>query len=443
MRESRHQTGRYLGAVLTAALIAGAAGLAGCAVVESQRVPGVASDPELGTSCASGLGSYALPRAYLRVEVGQAGTAKPGLVKLTADQDLPVQVVRHPDPSLAFCLHYANSYAADDKIDIIKWPVTIPQNSKEKKGAFLGAVTVNATDQSVYIINSLIRALFIALSGSPEFPGRQALLTAPPKILADLEYDPFDPVESASVNARLSKYGYCLVLEGYTFDITRVNVAQYCNHPERYGRVQTMVTKAYAHVSAEPMNPLLPGIHYRPQYPYRLITFERSDRTGRWEISRTDTVQLENMSPVMTLSVDRAAFASRSAYFLFKEGALQTACVSKTSELEGFVKIPLEVSRSIVDLPATLVKVQIDQFQGQEALAKVQQQLYLAQQAQIDAAMGKTYEPPSGTDTSVSTHKTSFDFGAPADLEAFKTAVATYPTDVLSGKLKTLCGGSS
>jgi hypothetical protein len=439
-RVQRKRTAPHARVTVAAILLAGSAALAACTVVESYRIPAVASDPERGTPCASRLGSYSLPRGLLRVQVGTtAESKKPGIVKLDT-VDVPVKVIRHPDPALTFCLDHVSSYTADDKIDVVKWPVT--DTSVSTKGSILGAMTVNATDQSVYIINSLIRALFIFVSGDPNFTTRRALITSPVATLADLEYDPFNPTESASINARLSKLGYCLVLESYTFDTKRVGLDQYCNNPERYGQVPTMVTKAYMRVAAEPMNPKLPGIHYRPRYPYRLMIFYRSDRTGRWELDRMDTVELENMSPVMTLAVGRSTFAARSAYFLFEEGALKTACVSKGSELEGFVKIPLEISRAIVELPGAIFKIQIDQFSNLDALAKVEQQLFLAQKAQIAAALGGTYTaPPNSPTTYTDQNPTVTGIALPGTFgTGWKLDHRTYP-DVLGEKLSELCSG--
>jgi hypothetical protein len=433
---------------LAAVLLAGSSALVACSVAESYRIPAVATDLQQGTPCASKLGSYSLPRAHLRIQVGEVTGKKPGIVRLTSRSDMPVKVVRHPDPALAFCLDHIDSYTADDKIDVVKWPLAAAtgESAEElaaRKGPFLGALTFNAKDQSVYIINSLVRSLFIFLSGKSDFAPRRSLIDTPTSILADLEFDPFNPNESASVNARLSKLGYCLLLEGYTFDMTRVSVDQYCNNPERYGTAApALVTKAYMRVAAEPVSPRLPGVHYRPRYPYRLLTLERVDGTGQWNVSRMDTVELENMSPVMTLGVGRAVFAARSTYFLFDEGALLTACISKTSELEGFVKIPLEISRSIVELPAAIFSVRINQFEKAEELAKVQQQLYLAQQAQIAAAVsGNPYEKPKDSNDKYQDNypklNIAFDktFGA-----AWKTAPAPYPK-LFDKDLQKLCSG--
>src|SRR5262245_36524813 len=326
---AEHDGARLPRLPLLAGLVLIAAIVTSCTVMESQRITPEATDLAFGTQCASRLGSYSLPRAHLRIQVGQAAgeNAKPRIVayKVNGQPDRSVQTIRHPDQALTFCLDHVNSYFSDDKISIIKWPLieadvtqeTKRQEVRDQRGSFLGAVSVNATDQSVYIINTLIRAIFIVLSGDKDFgEGRRALLDTAAVILADLEYDPFNPLESATVNARLSKLGFCLVLEGYTFDTSQASIDQYCNNPESYSAVTAIVTKAYMRVAAIPLDPRLPGIHYRPRYPYRLFTFQKTDRQGpeRWSLSRMDTVELENMSPVMTLKIDRAAFAARSAY---------------------------------------------------------------------------------------------------------------------------------
>jgi hypothetical protein len=179
------------------------------------------------------------------------------------------------------------------------------------------------------------------------------------------------------------------------------------------------------------------------------MIFQRPDRRGRWELGRMETVELENASPVMTLAIGRAAFGRRSAYFLFDEGTLLTACLSKTSEIEGFVEIPLEISRSLVELPGAIFKVRIDQFKGLNELAQVQQALFQAQKAQMAAAAGGTYVPPPNTSkdfddeiykkalAATASYKMKTDFGAGWNIPAAKVE---YPT-VLGQDLDRLCRG--
>ena len=188
--------------------------------MDSSRIDPIIAhgDAEPAVLCKSDLGSYALPKAFLHVKVQRADRdSAPEIVTFpstgTFSANNPVEVRRHPDRSLVFCLDYLSSALSHDVIQVKKWP--IDKTAQDRKSSFLGAVIVNAQDRTVFVIEALLRALFIAVSGDPDFQPRTGNAA---ETLADLEYDPFDPRESAEVNTRLSRLGYCLVLEGFTFD---------------------------------------------------------------------------------------------------------------------------------------------------------------------------------------------------------------------------------
>jgi hypothetical protein len=365
---------------------------AACGVAESYRIA-LDAPPGSGVACRSTLGSYALPKAHLQVLIQQPPAGRPEIAMQGPEGAAtdPVAVVRHPDPSLIFCLdHLASAFAADN-ITVKKWR---SDSAEESKSPFLGAVTFNATDETAYIINALLRSLFILGTGDPDFAPRTTV--QPAEQLADLVYDPFDPIDSAGVNARLTKLGFCFVLEDYTFDTSRVGIQAYCDAPELHGAQPSRVAAAYLSAASTPANPHQPGLFYRPRHPYRLSIYSKADpgRRAPWRLSRTFTVELENMSPVLSLGISRAIFAGRNASFVFDQGTLLNACVAKSSELEGFVEIPLEIAKSIVEVPASIVKVRIGQAENEKLLLQTESLLYAAQKAQLEAITKGTYGSP-------------------------------------------------
>jgi hypothetical protein len=104
---------------------------------------------------------------------------------------------------------------------------------------------------------------------------------------------------------------------------------------------------------------------------------------------QSTTVQLENMSPVISLGITRAMFAGKRVNFIFEAGALKTVCLSKTSELQGFVEIPLAISKAIVAVPESIVSVQIGRLSDQRNLIQAQQKLYNFQQAYLQTLAGQ------------------------------------------------------
>lgn len=374
--------------------------LAACSVAESQRfsvkkpvvsqamfdedaaVMAYASAP-----CTSPLGSYALPKAFLHIKIGQKDANTPPEIMPGAG-DAPIEVVRRADNSLVFCLDHLSSAFADEKISVSKWPA---DKTGTEKGSLLSAVMVNVTDQTAFIVRAFLRTLFIGITGKPDF--RSAL--TPEQIVADLEIDPFDQRDMAVANARLTKLGYCVVLKDFGFP-SDVSVQNYCSAPLVHGMQLTQVSKAYAKAATTAANPHLPGVMYRPRMPYRLLLFHKRDPKGRgpWLLSQMINVELENLSPVLSLGIDRGVFSGKNVNFIFSEGTLQHACVSKSSELEGFVAIPLEIAKSIVSVPASIVAVRINQIDAKKQLAGLERQLFQIQRVHLAKLAGEEAEIP-------------------------------------------------
>jgi hypothetical protein len=450
--------------------------LAACSsVADSTRIDFADAPPAAGPACDSALGSYALPKAFLEIQVAQTAPAPPDIGPVTVNgSPFPVNILRHADHNYIFCLDYLKSPLSDDNIQVIKWPTaaanpvngTNNQNVRQSvqgsaissfisaqssKEAFLGAVTFNVTDQTAYIIEALIRSGFILASGNANFATRAAAV-GQTQMLADLEYDPFDRAESAAVNARLQKLGICLVLEIYTFE-PRIGLDNYCNDPMRYGTQSTLYTKAYRKAEETPANPHWPGLLYRPRYPYKLYIFRKTDPRGprQWQLSQAVTLRLENLSPVMSLGVTRAVFAGKNMSFVFNEGALQTACVAKTSEIDGFMQIPLQVAKSLVALPASIASVQIGNANSQAQLAKAEQQYYLMQRAYLLNMMGQTGTAPTGAPTTAtqptlpdpSNFTTPSDLVPAPDILTANSPIPSYGSDLFQNQLDSICQGKS
>lgn len=283
----KSKTGGPLAAALLLLCSLGASFLAsGCNVADSSRMTyvDVVSAP---AGCNSELGFYALPKAYLHVRVGKNAANALDFVA-TKDATVPVEVNLHPDPAFVYCLNFRSSPLSDDKVDIVKAPSGGTDQSL--KTPFLAAVTVNATDQTSYIVQALIRAATVAIGG------RTFVGTATTEIFADVEYDPFDQRESSEVNERLSKLGYCLILDGYTYSGS-AQPEQYCSVPKRFAGGSSAYAKAYALYEGPTGEPPVGGIFYKPRMPYRLSIYRKSDPGGpdRWLLAYTTTVNLENI----------------------------------------------------------------------------------------------------------------------------------------------------
>jgi len=388
-----------LAVVLCAAAMAGACSVADSFHVDTAGIDASGYSPAVPTLCRSALGSYALPKTFLKVTVSSTAGAAPDLVPP------PAPVVR-ADKSLTFCLDHIADPLADDDIRIIKasgqldpsygeldpkkadpTKVTLGQytdaGNKDYGSQILQWVVSNTVDQSEYIAKTLVRTAFIGLSGKAGFtplgranetPGQPA----PATIIVSFEYDPFDPAQSALHNQTLRDLGYCLVLENFTFDTRVMTAEQYCNAP-RYLRFP--FDEAYARYRSGPP-PRIAGIAYRPRISYALSIYKNDNPKGRgrWRLSQRQRVPFENIAPIVSIGLNRSIFAARRVALKFNMGALEAMCLVKTSELESAVTVPYEIAKSIVALPTQVFEVKIGNASDNIELLKAESSVVKAQQ---------------------------------------------------------------
>ncbi len=352
-----------------AGVLALAAAVSGCAHVVETSVARFApeSPGEALIGCRTTLGGYFLPKTFLNVKVAKVGAAG----------TRPEYVLHHlapivkPDNRHGFCLDYLASPFSSDQV--------IVRRAKSGVGTqLLQVVASNAYDQTSFIIRRLIRAAFTMLANRSTRALGASEVFEP---LADVEFDPFDVRQTAVINDRLRKYGFCLVLENYSFNPALGSVERYCRNPLEFARRDTAFARLYAAYEAEGIKPNQAGILYRPRavYQVRIYAKDDPDGGGPWRLRKTEMVPFENISPVLSLRVDRTVFAKRKTALLFDDGALTSVCIYKSSELEAAVEIPLELVKAVVALPAEILKVQYDQVADSNNLLDAEKKLLAAQ----------------------------------------------------------------
>jgi hypothetical protein len=351
--------------------------------------------------CKTSLGSYSLPKTFLKVIV-QRGT--------DGKRPLPsIAEIRRADSSLTFCLDHLADPLADDEIRIIKSSGQVdPSYPKDASGKLpfggqytgteagaygsqlLQWVVSNTVDQSEYIAKVLVRTAFTALSGKPDFTPLQRSLRegeAPKPVLeAVLEYDPFDLERSAAINQQLSLLGFCLVLENFTFDPHRMTVEQYCSEPRV---IQTGFSEAYTAYRSGPP-PRIGGIAYRPRVAYGLSVYQRGKSRVSWRLVKQQNVTLENISPIVSIGITRSIFAARRVALMFDMGVLKSMCLVKTSELQSAVQVPYEIAKSIIALPTQGFEVKIGNVNDNIKLLQAENDLIQAQQNYLDTLNDQT-----------------------------------------------------
>ena len=341
-------------ATLPCALLAVAA-LAGCAVVETVPIspkPLAYNEP----SCRSQFGAYYLPRRLLSLHA----TAAADNITLTG-LDLPPLMAS--DRRQPFCLDHLALPTSRDIITVERDPAT----------GLLLSVSSSVEDRTPAIAKTLIAAgENFAIAGLRS----GALNTVGDKDELHIDFDPFVWDELMIAKKALKRFGFCVYIEGETFEPPRLEAKsmfeaakRWCSHDHPPGH---RWQKRFAQLPV-PEEAIVAGILYRPNIPYKIVVLRQKD-PGRspWAIYQTKRVEMPNVSPVMVVGVERAMFAKRETTLKFDNGVLTDVAIKKGSELEGFVEIPLAAAHAIVDVPAQLVQIRIADTSNQTELLKAQ-----------------------------------------------------------------------
>ena len=301
--------------------------LQSCAVFESNTIDISDSSenrvkPELGSI------SYFLPTGRVRLQITNLNDGS-----LTITQS--VQYV--PDLSKTIFLRYSESWLSSDQIK-----VSLTDNG------LLSAVSSTTTDATPQIFHDLGELAANTLKLMATAAGGAAATT--PQLSIDEVIDPLNTNEVNKLNQELIWIGLQLLpLEPDAKDVTSSEVS---------------VNSTSWGASSGKHN----GIVYRPALPYRL-TFV-SDPDNAQAVNGTPppankppkgiistSIALPNEAPKLVLDVSRAAFVSNSATISFNNGMLKEITYNKPSQAQGLVQIPVDLSKTLLSVPADLLTI--------------------------------------------------------------------------------------
>jgi|HubBroStandDraft_4_1064222.scaffolds.fasta_scaffold03785_3 hypothetical protein len=365
----------------------------GCSqVIESSAIE-IGANP--GLLCHSALGYYLLPRTLLNVvatstppttSAAPAATTATVLTAAPLSTNAPtvtlsVSALTSADRRQAFCLDYLGLVTSDDKVTAQR----DPQNM-----GLLTSVSSNVTDQTPQIALNLIQtAENLALAAA-----RDAKLAPPPGSTPDtvaMQFDPFNWDDLMTAKVALRRFGFCLYVEGFSFSTAGLSASGIREASDRWCSTDAGHTPPYESplytLAMSPVSPeaMRTGILYRPKMAYKVVILRKADptdpnnRRAPWMLFQTVRVEMVNASPVLSIGIERAAFANRKTTVNFDPpGTLTDVAVDKESEAAGFVVIPLSIAQAIVDVPAQILKLRIADTQNQAALLQAQGELFQA-----------------------------------------------------------------
>ncbi|MBN9451754.1 MAG: hypothetical protein J0I42_07355 [Bosea sp.] len=298
---------------------------------------------------------YRLPGRDLRVTITEAAGGGFAVTKIS-----PVPMGRGP----VQCLDYVSLATSNDQL-VAKISTT----------GLLQSIGTVAEDQSVEIAKKLIETgknVAIAAGARNATLGRKL---APPE---PLSFDPFDPLAYGRIKTALRDYGLCIVVEGVHVPVGGAGAEAYC---DRRGSPSFMPEAETARLQPVPQAEAARGVLYRPLLTHMVTVLRKADPYGRgaWSLHQREAHAFPDLAPVVSIGVERAAFATRTTQLKFDDGVLTDVSVDKKSELLGLSQIPLDFARAVVDIPGQIITLRIIQASQESKLLVAQSDKIKAQ----------------------------------------------------------------
>ena len=349
---------------------------------------------------AAGIGYY-LPKKLITVTVWgyEAAVATPNRTD-AADGALP----QAPTTMRYFATYDGESIVPDLRHQFLivpRWDAashdTVHVELTEE--GFLKSVMGRAVDQRADIALELAKLASLLIKGPAPMPSKTRGLGAEdptvPRMVAQYEFDPVDPVGFGDVREQLSGFGIQITVTKQSACPTATSGEHCCTtcrqtSPGVYYRL-----------------PVPYRVHLEPGGMYRQPLVDGSDDQATWEVldhGLERTVLLPNNALCMYVPVERHMFVTSETSMTFDRGMLTSVTTDKPSELLGFVRIPVDVASTILAIPSELLTIRIQQKTQEQEFAAAESALATSQSDLLKAelelleAMEKYQKAKAGKD---------------------------------------------
>lgn len=364
-------------------LVAALISVSACSVVATNQ-----AGPD---GCKSAGGDYGLALSKLQVSVEEdrdpdfPSAGQPQTSRLSSKIEDKV----YRDDRATFCLDFLASFTSIDKL-VVK---------KHKETQLLTEITVNTDDQLPEAVETLATGLSTLAT-----PLRAGTAELPPLKFED-EFNPLDPADVAILNSRLRDFGFCVLVrrrDGVGAQDLDAMEKQYCHKSIS----EAKRTRLFKQVNAPPESlvslpaSLNDAILYRPTVAVDVYVMWQPKRrvATNWVIYKKRVMTVIDPDTIHSLDVRRAIFSTRATNIKFQDGVLTEIMIDKGSELEGFIKIPLNILRAVFSLPTELIAIQIGETNAMQDLIRTQAELAVAQ-TRLQQERAKLTEAQGAADT--------------------------------------------
>jgi len=364
-----------------------------CAVFESKTVN--LSKEHTGEAVESGEMMYFLPTGRIHLTLDSYSDAS---------VDIKLETTYIPDITKACFLRYRESSLSYDKIQV-----------GLSGGVFLSSISSETEDNTPKIVSDFGTIAANTLKLAAKLGAGGAAEAKVLKLHVDRIIDPFNPRDVADLNAQVGRIGMKLKVNS-DFDGDAESMSQARDEPS--GKPSGW---GFTPEGGERYE----GLFYRPALPYRLNFITDPTTAGETTYGQvvdpaarppagivSYNVNLPNEAPIMEIKVSRAAFVKNSVKINFDNGMLKDISYDKPSQIEGFVQIPVDLSKQALAIPNDLLTIryanvtnQTTTLGDQTALLKAQADLIAAQQALKTAQENAKPSPtPSSTPSPMPSH---------------------------------------
>ena len=301
-------------------------------------------------ACANAHGGYYLPRARIHVALAKENDGARA-VTLERASDMAA------DTSRMYCLDYLASPLSSDMIAV----------SRTADG-LLTAITSAVEDRTPQIVENLAEtAKNLTLAAA-----RGLTTDAAPGDTLDIVFDPFDPGEFALAQKALVAFHACVSIDD---GVCKEHRPSGKGKGTEKAYVETTLAQEVLVDETARDHAMRDGVLYRPLAPVKVTLHRSIKASGRLLPTHSAYFEMPNASPIMAIKIDRALFTTRKTEVLFDKGVLTSVRLSKGSELEGFVRIPLAIVTAATSIPGELVTLRISDANNRAALIDAQGKL--------------------------------------------------------------------
>ena len=259
-----------------------------------------------------------------------------------------------------FCLEHAGSPFSADKVTV----------TVDAETSLLKEVVFNGDDKSSEVAIELVNAIgdFAAFSMTRSIETANASTPDIGPILVD----PFDSDRMREVMDTLSSVGVCFFLDGRNDPYIPAWHSTLCEGAG--GAYPPVVNEQVAGLqlfdaAADLKAYQGDGILYRPLLSHRLVVMQHQG--NRWAEAEWRTIEMPNAAPAFLLHVGRSLIGDSRAEIKFDQGVPVSVGLSKQSEANVFIDIPVSILQVAVSIPVRALTFRRTQIENQKTLIQL------------------------------------------------------------------------